>query len=333
MRPEALLPALLASAAAIGLSPYAALSAQGLAAALGLIVLPASLAGLGSPWVWLPLTLIALVQGALSHLRTADLVWGSLHTLIAPLAALLLASTPLTDRPPAAAWLAAAAAFVVALLVQVDMLGTHVAAWTAGPARGVGRFTICQLAGAAFLASLAWGVPSYAIAWTALIVLAPLPRLPRLLGAAALPMRALALVLARPARSRRWGDIEALPNRLREVATAELAGTGSSLRNIRSSPATLSRWGPGWPYRPGWLVQEEGQSPLFVGRRGLGAVALRLGPGRARLEHGILVETLEVEGAWPYALCLDASSPGAPAILAAIERGGRDLEPPRGGRV
>ena len=325
--------ALLASAAAIGLSPYAALSAQGLAAALGLIVLPAPLAGLGSPWVWLPLALLALIEGAFSRLRTVDLVWGSLHVLIAPLAALLLISTPLTAWPPATGWLAAAAAFVVALLVHVHVLGTHVAAWTAGPARGVGRFTILQLAGAAVLAGLAWGVPSYAAAWTALIVLAPLPWLPQLLGAVALPVRALALVLARPARSRRWGDMEVLPNRLREVATAELAGTGSPLRNVRSSPATLSRWGPAWPYRRGWLVQKEGQSPVFLARRGLGAVAVRLGAGPGYLDNGVLVETLEVEGSWPYALCLDASSPGAPAILAAIERGSRDLEPPRGGGV
>lgn len=327
MSAEALLPALLASAAAIGLSPYAALSAQGFAAALGLVVLPASLAGLASPLVWLPLALIALVQGALSRLRTADLVWGSLHTLIAPLAALLLASTPLTDLPPVATWLLAAAALVVTLLVHLYVLGTHVAAWTAGPARSIGRFTAVQLAGAAVLAALAWGVPSYALAWTALILLAPLPWLPRLLGAAALPMRALALVLARPARPRRWGaGLGVLPHGLREAATAKLAEAGSSLRNVRSTPVTLSRWGPRWPYRRGWLVQEEGQSPLFLGRRGMRSEALRLGPGRGYVDHGVLVETLEVEGAWPYALCVDASSPGAPAILAAIERGGRGLE-------
>ncbi len=312
---------LLVSATAIGLSPYAALAGLGLATQLGLVAPPAPLAGLASPIVWSPLAILAAIQGSLSRLRTADLVSGALHTLISPLAAVLFSSAPLAERGDPA-WAVAVPALVMAVLVHLYVQAIHTAAWTAGPVRRVGGFTIVQSLGAALLVTLAWIAPAYAAAWATLIVLAPVPWLPRLLGAAALPSRALIVLLSRPTRLYRWhSGWDALPKSLRQTARDHLAAVGGSLRNVRTAPVTLARWRSRWPYVRGWLVHEAGHVPLFLHRRRWTPEVLRLEAGPIQLDHGLLVETLEVQGRRPYSLCTDGGAPPAPAILAAVEAG------------
>lgn len=329
-----LLPALFATAAAIGLSPYAALACPGLAAYLGLVSLPTPLAGLASPVVWATLLLLAALQGGLARLRTADLVSGTLHTLVSPLAAALFVSVPMPTPRGLGAWAATVAATVIALLVHTFVLSVHARAWTAGPTRRVGAFQALQLLAAAALGALAWLAAPYALAWTVLLVLAPLPWLPGIVGAASLPVRALLEMLRRPARTSRWRPgIGALPRGLRPLAEDALTRAGASLRNVRAGPVTLARRGPRWPYVRGWVVQEESLVPLFVYRRGWrrGVVALTPGPGG--VDEGLLVETLEVGGSDPYAVCVDPGGPAAPAILAAIERAVWGWEPGTGAAV
>lgn len=320
MTPE-LIYALTASAAAIALGPYAALAGLGLATQLGLVDPPAPLDGLAHPIAWLPLLLLAIVQGCLARFRSADLVSGAIHTLIAPLAAVLFCTAPLL-APAGTTWAMATLALVVAGLVQLYILAIHTAAWTAGPAHRLGGFTLLHSFAAGLLAVLSWSLPAYAFTWAVLLVLAPAPWLPRLLGAAFLPLRALFFLLSHPTRPSRWDSgLEALPRGLRDTARDHLTSSGGSLRNVRVAPASLARWGSHWPYIRGWLVHEAGQVPVFLHRRELrpNLLALESGPGHA--DHGLLIETLEVGGARPYALCVDGSGPPGPAILAAIERG------------
>lgn len=325
-----LLLSLLAIAAAIGLSLYAALGLPGLASYLGLLELPGPLVGLAAPYVWGTLLALALLELLISRSRLPDLLWNALHTLARPLAATIFLSAALTGGSQTAQWAAGLTGLAIALLVHMAVMAVHTAARTAGPKPAAPGFPALQLVLAAALGTLAWIAPPIAAAAGAVLVLAPLPWSPRLWGAAGLVLVAVSSALSRPGRSRQW-DVGPgrLPGSLQRAVKRELGPLDSSLR---SAPAGLARFGPRWPYIRGRLVVAAEKPPLFAHRRGLRARAVRLGRGPGVADHGALLETVEIEAEVPYAVCVGPSGPPGPAILAAL-RGAADPEPAVGEEV
>jgi hypothetical protein len=128
-----LLLSLLAIAAAIGLSLYAALGLPGLASYLGLLDLPGPLVGLAAPYVWGTLLALALLELLISRSRLTDLLWNALHTLARPLAATIFLSAALTGGPHTAQWVAGLTGLGIALLVHMAVLAVHTAARTRSP--------------------------------------------------------------------------------------------------------------------------------------------------------------------------------------------------------
>ena len=320
MSPEflALLPSLLASAVAIGLSPYAALAAVGFAGSIDALYLPHTLAGLSAPAVWGTLLGMTAVDALLSRYRLTDLAWSVLHTLVKPLAAALYASAALADHTESNQWLAAALALVTAVLMHVWILAVRTQARTGGPISWLPGFTPLRLSAAAAMAILAVTAPPFAAAIAALLVIAPFPWASPLWGAARLALSSVLVTLGRPNRLHNWeAGPERLPRSLRAAAELEM---GAPLGPSRSTRLTLARSGPRWLYRRGHLVIAHEKPAVFVYRHGLQARGLRLGLGDGHPDQGALIETVEIDAIPPYSLCLDPAAPEGSAILAELER-------------
>ncbi|NIR46678.1 MAG: DUF4126 domain-containing protein [Gemmatimonadetes bacterium] len=306
-----------AASAAIGLSLYAALAVPGALAYFGLIVLPAGLSGVARPLVWLTAALLLGVEVAACRFRVSDLAWNVLHTAVRPLGGTLFAAAALAEMPPRLQWWGAAAGALVALLVHVSVLAVRAARRTAGPTPATRGFTGIQIGVAAVLATLAWTAPPFAASTAALLVLAPLPWSPRLWGAAWMAISAVGQAVVRPDRMHRWvNGVGPVSRRTQRLLTAEL---GDAMDTARSTPATLARLGRRWPYLRGRLVVASRRPPLFAHARGFRSRVIRLEPGPGSVDHGVLLETVEVAARTPYTLCLGPDAPPGPAILAAIE--------------
>jgi hypothetical protein len=310
---------LLAGAAAMGLSLYAALALPGVASYLGAIELPGALAGLATPLVWGTLIALALLEMLLSRIRLLDLTWNALHTVVRPPAAALFTAAALHAAPRGLQWLLAVAASIVALLVHLSVLAVHTAARSAGPAPRLGGFTGLQILAAAVLSGLAWTAPPVAAAGALVLVLAPAPWWPRLWGAATLALSGCFALIARAGRYHRWDDASALPARLARLAEAELR---VPISRVRSTRLSLARLGNRWPYLRGRLLVARERPPLFVHRRGFRTRLVALARATGSADHGALLETVELDAVPPYALCLGPDAPPGPAILAALEPSG-----------
>ncbi len=330
MSPEtSLIITTLAASAAIGLSLYAALAVPGTLAYFGLISLPVGLSGLARPLAWLTAALLLGVEVAACRLRVSDLTWNALHTVVRPLGGTLFAAAALAEMPAELQWWGAAMGALVALLVHMSVLAVRTARRTAGPTPATRGFTGIQIGVAAVLATLAWTAPPFAAFTAALLVLAPLPWSPRLWGAALTTLSAIIQIVARPDRMHRW--VTGTGRVSRRAHRQLLAEFGEAMDTARSAPATLARLGARWPYLRGRLVVASRRPPLFTHARGFRSSVIRLDPGPGSVDHGVLVETVEVAADTPYSLCLGPAAPPGPAILAAIEvaRGDRAVEPGR----
>jgi hypothetical protein len=317
MSPDALLYlGLLASATAIGLSPYSALAAVGLAGYTGLF-LPQWLAGLAAPPVWGILIGLAALDAILSHYRVPDLVWSAGHSLVKPLAALLFASAALAQTPREVQWAAAMASLVAASVVHTWILALRTAARTAGPVSWLPGFTAVRLLSAALLAVLALTAAPYAATLAAVILFAPLPWSRRLAGTAALAIRSLLSTFTHAGRPSVWESTDSLPPAVRRAVEDRL---GSSLGTARITRVTLARLGPRWTYRRGRLVLPLEELPAFVWRQGPRLRAVLLARAGGQADHGVLIETLRVHGPQPYTICLGPEAPPGTAILAEIQR-------------
>ncbi len=318
MSPDVLLLlALMATSTAIGLSLYAALAIPGLLAYLDLIPLPATLAGLSTPLVWLTLLGLLGIEVAACRFRFTDLVWNVIHTVARPLAAFLFVSATLAVAPPNVQWWGAAAGAAIALSVHMSVLAVRTARRTAGPSPAAGGFTGIQLSVAAAIATLAWTAPPFAASTAAILALAPLPWAPRLWGSASLALSAFFHAVTRTDRLHRW---DSGTGRISRQARREVEREfGEDFDTVRSAPVTLARMGPGWPYLRGRLLIASRQTPLFTHRRGLRPVVIPLKPAEGHADHGVLIETLAMYAATPYALCLGPDAPSGSAILAALQ--------------
>ena len=319
--PTLLLLGIVASAAAIGLSPYAALAAVGLAGHLGLLQVPDTLVGLSSPAVWGTLLAMTVLDVVFSNYRLTDLVWNSFHIIVRPLAAVLYASAATALVTDAGQWIAALFALLSALLIAVWVLAVRTGARTAGPISRMSGFTPLRLLAAAAIAILAISAPAFAVAIAAVLLIAPIPHAPSLWGAALLNLSSVLTVLTRPDRFPTWDTgSERLPRSLRMAVEAEI---GAALGPSRSARVTLARFGPRWPYFRGRLVVAHEKPAVFVYRRGFRVRAIRLGLGVGHPDHAPLIETVEIEAPAPYALCLAPGAPRGPAIMAEMERTAR----------
>lgn len=304
---------ILAGAAAIGLSPYAALAAIGLFAYLGAAGLPVGLTGLAAPSLWGVMAGWTVIDGALSHFRLTDLVWNVLHTIARPVAALLFAAAVLDGFPATSQWLGSLGALLVALLVHISVLAVRSAARTAGPESWLPGLTAARLLVAALLMVVAVAAPWLAAAAAAVLVMAPLAWAPRLWGAAILSITAILRALTRPDLQHEWQvGPDTLPRPLRHAAQAALGPVPGPIRHCR---ATLARLGSRWPYWRGRLVVAAEMPVLFLHYRGLRPRAIALHAASASLDDGVLVETLKVEHPLAFSLCLGPDAPPGPAIL------------------
>jgi hypothetical protein len=328
-----LLLSVLACAAAIGLSLYAALAIPGAVSHLGLLELPEPLSGLGTPLVWGTLAVLALVELAVSRVRLPDLVWSALHTIIRPPAAALFASAAMEGQGHGIQWGASLAALGVALLVHIPVLAVHTAARTAGPAPQLRGFTGVQLALAGLIATIAWTAPPFAAAAALVPVLAPLPWWPRLWGAARLVLAAHLAAIGRAGRYGQWDAGPAsIPRWLGGVAEAEL---GVPLSRVRSARVSLARIGSRWLYLRGRLVVAQERTPLFAHRRGFRVRLIPLERAEGHADHRALVETVVLDTLNPFSVCLGPDAPPGPVILAALaeQEGGGRAEPGDGEAV
>ncbi len=310
---------LLGWVAALGLSPYAALAFPGIASWLGLLALPQPLSGLAAPTVWGTLLVLVIADGALSRYRLADLIWTAANGIVKPLAAVLLGAAASADAAAATIWALALSGGLIAFIVHIAVAAARTACRTAGPAPSRVGFTSVRLAAAALLGLLAPAAPPYAGAAGALLVLAPLPWLARLWGAARLTHRAVLTALTAPNRTRDWDiGLQPLPRHLRPALSSRPSAESGP---VRSAPATLARLGGRWPYLNGRIVLLPHGPRLFAYRRGFRAAVVELEGGEGRVDHGMLIETIEMAAATPYALCVGPGSPPGPAILAELGGG------------
>ncbi len=308
---------LLAGAVAIGLSPYGALAAVGLAGYFEFLDLPPALAGLATPLLWSTLGALTIVDGLLSRYRLADIVWSAAHTIVRPLSAFLFASAALAAAPQSEQWFGSLAALLIALFVHISVLATRTSDRTAGPAAWLHGFTTMRLMSAAVIAVLAFTEPTFAASVAAVIFLAPLAWSARLWGATALALSSVIYALTRPDHLHEWRTgPERLPRRLQRLLEAEFGEYSGPVRHAR---VTLARFGPRWRYHRGRLFVMAEKPVLFVHRHGFRSRVTRLAASRGQADHRSLVETVEVEAPVSFALCLGPDAPPGPAILTELQ--------------
>lgn len=318
--PESLEPilGLLAISAAMGLGVYAALAASGIAAFFGLLELPALLVGLAAPQVWGSLLGLLAIEWLAGAYRLSDLAWNAVHTLVRPLAAALFVATAVAPDQQAFQWIVALGGFTIALAAHTPILALRTAARTAGPFVNPLLVSALQTLVAAGLTLLALLWPLYAAATAALILLLPLPWLPFVSGASYLAISAATVTLTEAGRTRAWEiGPDRLPRRARPVLEAEL---NESMESVRWTRVALARVGRRRPFYSGRLLLH-GNGPRFLHRRWFRPRVIELGRGPGHADQALLVETLEVEAAEPYALCLTRQAPRGAAILAELDPG------------
>ena len=280
---------LLIIAAAGGINLYATLGGLGIASRLGLIpLLPPGLSGLENGLVIGTAAILLVVEAAADREHAFAGMWHTLHALVKPLAAALLAASALAGRPAGEVAFACAMAGFTALLFHAMRYGARIARRLPDPPRGGVLQTLGEaLLALALLVTLRY---TYAAPPTALGLL--------LVGAVAGPLgyRAFRLGLAaQRARLRLflgeagWTAMEDVPRGLRRMVPATpLGGTPSRATRI----GFLRAPGIG-RFTRGWLVAgPDGGRVLgraLFGRRTVevpagGEVALRSGSWADRLE-------------------------------------------------
>lgn len=217
---------LLVISAAGGISLYATLAALGIGSRLGLIPpLPPGLSGLENGLVIGTAATLLVVEAAADREHAFAGMWHSLHALVKPLAAALLAASTLAGRPAGQVALACAAAGFTALLFHAMRYGARVARRLPDSPRGGPLVTLAEaLIAVALLATVRFTAAAAPTALVLLIVAAlggPLGYRAFRLGIAAQRAR-LRLFLGEA----RWAGLEEVPTGLRRLVPATpLGGT------------------------------------------------------------------------------------------------------------
>lgn len=281
---------ILGMAFASGLNLYATVAALGIASRLEWIeALPHGLHGIEDTIVIVSASLLFLVEFVVDKIRHLDSLWDTIHTVIRPTAAALLALAALSGAPQMIVFAGAALAGTVALAAHTTKAGLRLTLNARPGGAASVRISIAEdtLAVGLAIAAVQFPVAALSIAGASLLLLVLVG--PRLWRAFILGVRALIARLRGFFGHARWRTIDELPPRLRsllgptELGRAEPRATRAALEGIRGTGA----------YRNGWLVVADDQ--VFFLYRSL------LGPRRITLPaiRGITVR----QGVW--ADCLD----------------------------
>ena len=309
---------LLVVSAAGGIHLYATLAGLGLASRLELIhPLPPGLSGLENGLVIGTAALLMLVEAAADREHAFAGMWHTLHALVKPLAAALLAVSALAGRPAATIAVACAVAGFTALLFHAMRYGGRVARRLPDPPRGGPLITFAEaLLALALLVTVRF---TEAAPPTALAIL--------LVGAVGGPLgyRAFRLgIAAQRARLRLflgeagWTALADIPRGLQRLVPGTLLG-GTPPRATRvgilRAPG-LGRFtrawlvvGPDESRLLGWSLRGRQRVEVPIG----GEVALRSGSWADQLEVGSPAEKLQI------LLLKDGPAPGLVARALAAE--------------
>lgn len=275
---------------ACGLNLYLTVAVLGILSRLGLISLPPGLHGLEGLIVIASAATLYLVEAVIDKVRHADSLWDTVHTLIRPPAAALLAVGILWGQSSSLAIAAAAIAFGVALTAHATKAGVRLALNAA--LRG-GRSWVSALedALAVAFATLAFVEPTNALLATAAVLLVLLLAGPRYWRAFRLGLLALSAWRRTLFSAARWRDAEELPRRVRSILGATPLGTAPP-RGTRAAVHGLPGVGA---YRNGWLVVTA-SGPIFVYRTALGARSIDLPtPREVQADPGVWVDIVRIE--------------------------------------
>lgn len=251
-------------AAAAAIHPWGAI--LGLAATAGLAwvpPLPGALAGVGSPWVWIPTVVLAATEGVVQARPDARLAWEVIHSpvrlLLPPL--LLLLTVDGVPGSPTLGPLALAGTLAAYLLVLrwgtllhrelVGRLDDRSARWRLPSALAAGATLAPAAALAPVPTALATALGVAAVSLRLRDVLPLSPAVPRLIGDR--------LVLGTGTGA--WRPRSRLPRWIRKKGLA--SARGNPLKLSRGMPALLCGEKPGQEARAGWLVVADG-GPRFV---------------------------------------------------------------------
>lgn len=237
--------------------------------------LPGALGDLDGPAIVIVLGILYLAELAAERFEASALAWNATHAWIRPLSGALLGVLLLHGQSPALVLLGAAASGAVASLAHAVRSGAGVIRrLDPSPVPDMVLFSLLEDAVVLGLVAAALDAPLVAVAASAMVVLAGVPRSRSRIRAFLFVTRLAMARLFRPLEQRSWIDGERLPAWVRAELTADVMAPGGGLRG---SPAAVLR-GPGLPlFATGWIVIR-GDSPVFVHGRYLGgARAAELG--------------------------------------------------------
>lgn len=301
--------------AAGGINLYATLAGLGLGSRLGLIpLLPPGLSGLENGLVIGTAGILLLVEAAADREHAFAGMWHTLHALVKPLAAALLAASALAGRPAATVAAACAVAGFTALLFHAMRYGARVARRLPDSPRG------------GILPTLAESLLALALLVTVRFTTAAPPTALGLLliGAIAGPLgyRAFRLgIAAQRARLRLflgeagWTELERVPGSLRRVIpSAPLGGTPPRAARV----GVLRAPGLG-RFTRAWLVVGQDGSRLF-GRTLRGSRAVEVPTGaEVALVPGSWADRLDLTGAaGKLQILLLKDGPAPPLVARAL---------------
>jgi hypothetical protein len=157
---------------AAGLNLYATVSIVGLAARLGWIgPLPGSLSALGSWWVITAALVLALIEFAASLVPAVASAWDTLHSLIRPPAAAALAAAAAWHGDPAFVLVAALVGGAVAVTTHTAKLGLRYALEVSPEPISNGVTSTAELGLVAAIALMLWEHPFLTLGIALLLLL------------------------------------------------------------------------------------------------------------------------------------------------------------------
>lgn len=287
----AVLGRLLATAFACGLNLYATVALLGGAARLGMLPgLPPGLDGLRSTAVIASATALYVIGFAADRIPGVDSVWDTVHSVIRPAAATLLALAALATLPWNLRIAGAAAAGGIALTAHAARAGLRMTRNARPSATAPVGTRLAEDAAAVLLVLLAVLRPLAALALAGSATIALLAARP-LWRAFLLGPRSILARLRGFFGADDWLDILRVPADLR--ALLEPAGPGSAAH--RAARAVLNGAPGVGAYRNGWLVLGD-DSPSFLYRSFFRPRRLVLAPLRsASVRPGEWVDILDLE--------------------------------------
>lgn len=282
---------ILGVAFAAGLNLYLTVAALGILSRIGLLPgLPPGLHGLESLVVIGSAGLLFFIEAVVDKVQHADSLWDTVHTLIRPPAAALLAVGLAWGAPTTLVAIGAAIAFTVALITHGTKAGIRLSI-NAGMIGGRAWVSVAEDILAITFATMAFLDPATALVATLTVLAVILLVGPRYWRAFRLGLRALAAWLRTLFAPARWREADELPRGIRKLIGPTPLG-GAPPRGAKAAVTGAPGTGA---YRNGWLVLTT-DGPLFVYRTLFGHRSIRLpDPRRIAGDAGFWADVVDVE--------------------------------------